>query len=202
MSFDDLHNKPVVHIRNWWVEEGRLHGEVYGHPGNANGQFPDGSPIVTSPIKEMKLDRHVIETLNTVYHLEGPFLNIKKVGEPPAPLAEADNPLRPLKVYISGPITGKPNLNREAFDREEAFWRNRGFDVFNPQSIPAPKAGLTAKQVWQYYMRKCIAALLLCAWIVMLPGWDESDGAHEEHRIARMLGLTIRFSDDNSSGDE
>jgi hypothetical protein len=43
------------------------------------------------------------------------------------------------RIFISGPITGKPNLNREAFNAEERLLREAGYETFNPHSIAPPE---------------------------------------------------------------
>ncbi len=98
-----------------------------------------------------------------------------------------------MKIYISGPITGVKNLNKPAFDAEEARLRGLGFDVFNPQSIAPPKENLEGRALWRYYMRECVRNIPDCDAIMMLPGWQVSDGATEERRIALMLGLEVQY---------
>jgi hypothetical protein len=95
-----------------------------------------------------------------------------------------------MKIYISGPITGRPNLNKKAFE-DIAIALSGKFDFFNPHEIPPPPDPLEGKALWQYYMRECVKELPGCTHIFMLRDWFESDGALEEHRIARMLGLTV-----------
>jgi hypothetical protein len=101
-----------------------------------------------------------------------------------------------MKIYISGPITGRPNGNKDAFDRAEETMHSRGHTTFNPQSIPAPTKEVKlqgSRAVWQYYMRECVRYLPTCEMIYMLPGWFESEGATEELRLARLLGLRVVF---------
>ena len=105
------------------------------------------------------------------------------------------------RVYISGPITGIPNLNRDAFDHEERLLREAGYEVFNPQSIAPPnwvareywtEKGLDPElETWRYYMAICVGQIPLCDSMRMLPHWQNSKGAVWEHRIASMLGLEI-----------
>ena len=112
------------------------------------------------------------------------------------------------RVYISGPITGKPNLNRDAFDHEERLLREAGYTTFNPFSIAEPSleqqekwhgewqfyGGVTPEErLWRYYMRICVGQIPLCDEMRMLPDWQNSKGAVWEHRIAKMLGLEITY---------
>lgn len=88
-------------------------------------------------------------------------------------------------VYISGPMSGLPELNHPAFDAMAELLDDLGYGrVFNP-------ADVTAQSSWEAFMRVDIAALVDCHVIVMLPDWQASRGARLEHHIARELGLTV-----------
>jgi hypothetical protein len=92
-----------------------------------------------------------------------------------------------LKAYISGPMTGRPELNFPAFHAAAAALRAQGFDVVNPAELNTdPKAG------WHACMRQDIKALCDCNLLVLLPGWEDSKGAHIELNLAHRLGLVVR----------
>lgn len=96
---------------------------------------------------------------------------------------------RALRIYISGPITGMPKLNRPAFEAAAEQIRAAGFLPVNPfELIDQDRA---AREGWQWsdYMRVDIAALCECDAIVLLDGWMLSDGAQLEQRIASALGM-------------
>jgi hypothetical protein len=95
------------------------------------------------------------------------------------------------KVYISGPITGLPELNKPAFDAYAHALSVQGIGYFNPHAIPPPTENLEEKALWQYYMRLCVKALPDCSEIHMLNGWEASSGARWEKSIAEMLGLHV-----------
>lgn len=99
------------------------------------------------------------------------------------------------RVYISGPITGLPDLNKHEFNKAALNMTLIGVDYFNPQDIPPPKENLEGKALWRYYMRECVKELPSCSHIFMLRGWYRSEGATEEHRIAKMLGLLIEYQE-------
>lgn len=89
-------------------------------------------------------------------------------------------------TYISGPMTGLPDFNRQAFlDAEKKLTKN-GFVCFNPARV-----FLDDDATWEDYMREDIKALLECQSVFMLPGWEGSRGALLEHAIAESLGLII-----------
>lgn len=91
------------------------------------------------------------------------------------------------RVYLSGPITGKPALNKPAFDLAEVMLKASGYRVINPFEVaPNPKT-------WEEAMREDIAALLTCEAIALLPGWESSRGAKLERHIALQLGMREIF---------
>lgn len=91
------------------------------------------------------------------------------------------------RIYIAGKMTGEPEFNFPAFNAVAITLRAQGYDVVNPAE--------NNDTTWPYerYMRRAIEALLTCDSIVMLPGWDRSNGARMEHLIATNLGLTISY---------
>lgn len=91
-----------------------------------------------------------------------------------------------MKIYISGPITGKPNLNREAFAQAAEAIRAAGHEAVNPHEITAP---LGDDAPWEEYMKIDIAALVTCDAILLLEGWQGSKGARLENKIARKLKI-------------
>lgn len=91
-------------------------------------------------------------------------------------------------IYISGPMTGLPNLNRSAFNTVAALLRDAGHTVINPVEIGE---SLPAGATWHDFMRADIAALCRADTLVLLPGWERSAGAQLELHIAHRLGLEI-----------
>jgi len=99
------------------------------------------------------------------------------------------------KVYIAGKITGLPT--REVvtkFQKEEMRLRLSGYEPINPveicKDIPSSAKHST-------FMKKCIAELAKCDYILLLPCWKESKGAKAEEYISRkILEITeIKFYD-------
>ena len=89
------------------------------------------------------------------------------------------------KLYVSGAITGMPDLNRVLFSNATEKLREMGFDVVNPHEICA---GISADE-WSKCMQICIIALVACSVMILLPGWQESRGATLEYTIATALGI-------------
>lgn len=86
-------------------------------------------------------------------------------------------------VYISGPMTGKPNHNHEAFMEAEKFLRKIGFNVWNPAYNP--REGYE----WEDYMKVDLVGLLSCDLIFLLDGWEDSRGAKLEKYIADEMKI-------------
>jgi hypothetical protein len=91
------------------------------------------------------------------------------------------------RVYLSGPMTGLPELNFPAFHAEADRLRGLGYDVVNPAEIN-PDASMP----WSECMRADIKALCDCDVIALLPGWGASSGAHLELHIAHRIGLQVK----------
>jgi hypothetical protein len=91
------------------------------------------------------------------------------------------------KVYISGPITGKPYGNADLFGQAAAWVTHQGHIPINPHWLKHNHG-----KTWLEYMREDLKAMMDCDEILMLPGFTESKGAMVEHELARALGLPIK----------
>ena len=91
------------------------------------------------------------------------------------------------KIYVSGPMTGLPDLNFPAFFEAESRWRKLGWEVFNP----ARNFGGDITRPRHVYMREDIGLVLKADAITMLPGWENSDGAKLEHAVVLAIGLPV-----------
>ena len=95
-----------------------------------------------------------------------------------------ETPKRP-KLYVAGPISGLPDLNRMTFRNCTKRLRDLGYLVVNPHEICFD---LNA-DLWTQCMRRCISKLMECDLIILLPGWQNSKGANMEVNLARQLGM-------------
>lgn len=95
------------------------------------------------------------------------------------------------KIYISGPMTGLPEYNFPSFHAAAARLRQCGHDVVSPAEINPETGG-----DWHNYLRADIKALCDCDAIALLPGWQNSQGAHLELHLAHRLGLEIGTVDE------
>lgn len=103
-----------------------------------------------------------------------------------------------MKVYISGPMTGKPALNGKEFYEAEAQIMDAGKIAINPHRIShdvelkCSELGTIA--TYEDYMKADLSALLNeCSMVYMLNGWKDSPGARVEHDVAKICGLEIIY---------
>ena len=90
------------------------------------------------------------------------------------------------KIYLSGPMTGLPELNFPAFHAEASRLRALGFEVVNPADLnPEPNTG------WHECMRNDLKALLDCDALALLDGWQRSAVVNLEMHIANHVGIQI-----------
>jgi len=90
------------------------------------------------------------------------------------------------RIYLSGPMTGLPNLNFPAFNSAAAALRGKGLDVINPAEI-----NVEGEKTWHACVRADIKALCDCDTLCLLPGWENSSGAHIELNLAHRFGMRI-----------
>lgn len=101
-----------------------------------------------------------------------------------------------MKVYISGPINGRENGNRAAFNEAMQSIIKLGLEPVNPHLVAKGHAGHcrgeevgTDGHGYGCYMKPDLIAMLECDAVVFLPGWKYSKGATVEHAVAQICGL-------------
>lgn len=90
------------------------------------------------------------------------------------------------RIYISGPMTGLPELNFPAFHAAAKALRALGYEVVNPAEVNPDST-----KPWQQCMRDDIRALCDCDATALMEGWEASKGAHLELHIAHRLGMEV-----------
>lgn len=98
--------------------------------------------------------------------------------------------VKPMRIYISGPMTGLPNNNVDAFEKAELDLKGEGFFVVNPA-----KNGLPPIATWKQHMVRDIENLLTCEAIFFLKGWEKSKGARIEACVASTATMKMFFQE-------
>lgn len=94
-----------------------------------------------------------------------------------------------MKVYVSGPITGVADLNRDAFKAAETALRVHGYDPLNPHEV-IPNSDTAS---WEECLRADIAALVTeCDGIALIDGWETSRGSKLEIQVGMALNMKVQ----------
>ena len=99
------------------------------------------------------------------------------------------------RIYIAGPMAGKPDLNRAEFDKAEQFidQSSRYASIgFNPHQV-ARMLGWNERTPVTMIAHTLLLDLFNCDAIYMLRGWEQSKGATAEHAVAKWIGLEIIY---------
>lgn len=91
------------------------------------------------------------------------------------------------RIYISGPITGIPDLNKNEFEKYENILTRTGYEVVNPLKLIKENE----KYQWQHYMSIDISMMMTCDTIVVLDNWSQSRGAKIEVSLSYFLGKRV-----------
>lgn len=95
-----------------------------------------------------------------------------------------------MRLYLSGPITGVPELNKPAFTVAASRLRAGGHTVVNPHEIGSPSELMLP---WADYLRADLIAMLQGVdAVAVLPWWHNSRGARLEVHVARALGWQVK----------
>lgn len=86
-----------------------------------------------------------------------------------------------MTAYIAGPITKRLNTYKYAFADAQMVLEFLGYKVLNPAWLPK---GLKDED----YQRIDDAMLQTADVVVLLKGWERSNGARREARLAEKLG--------------
>lgn len=91
-----------------------------------------------------------------------------------------------MRIYISGPMTGLPNLNKDKFNEMERMIKELGHEVINPAKLELP---LSCSH--DDYLSIDIPLVSLSDAICLLEGWENSEGAQEEYTHACHIGKEV-----------
>jgi hypothetical protein len=100
------------------------------------------------------------------------------------------------KLYIAGPMRGYDQFNFPAFDRAARLLRDRFHTVINPAELDR-ELGFdeTLNELGNFNLKAAmvrdVQAIIDSDGIVLLPGWEDSEGAKFERQVAEQLGRRI-----------
>jgi uncharacterized protein DUF4406 len=98
------------------------------------------------------------------------------------------------RIYIAGPMRGYDNYNFPAFFAAEEHFGELGYLVLNPARMDM-ESGQPVSMVTLHdrrsVVRRDLNAILDADEIALLYGWQGSDGATAERRVARWLKLPV-----------
>ena len=97
-----------------------------------------------------------------------------------------ETPVPQRKIYIAGPMTGLIDANRPAFHLHAFKVAQAGHVALNPAVLPD---GLQHHE----YMAICKPMVEIADEVHMLPGWEPSKGAMQEHQWATAMGKEVLF---------
>ena len=112
-----------------------------------------------------------------------------------------------MKIYIAGPMRGKYNYNFENFDRATALWRGWGHEVISPADQDRElgnviehdccECGYTVDMnpekpmSLEDFMRIDLPLVASVDAVVLLEGWERSEGSKHEVRTAIACGVAL-----------
>lgn len=89
-----------------------------------------------------------------------------------------------MRLYVIGPVTGRENLNRAAFEEARAKLERAGYTVTIPHDFIPSDAS------YELAMRMSLGLISTGRGnVAMLDGWDDSPGARLENSVATACGI-------------
>lgn len=117
------------------------------------------------------------------------------------------------KMYISAPMTGKKDFNRETFNQGCLMATELGFvpicplsmDAFNSENVMRAMAKMLNRSleesVWIFCICRDIVEIAKCQAILFMKGWEKSYGCGVEYLVARRLGIDLYFETEDDDED-
>jgi hypothetical protein len=94
------------------------------------------------------------------------------------------------RFYLSGPMSGYPGFNADAFQAATDVLRARGYIVASPHES---LVGSDTDAAWNVAVRSDLAVMLACDAVILLKGWPQSKGARLELQTALGLGMPVFY---------
>ena len=102
-------------------------------------------------------------------------------------------------IYLASPYSdADPEIEAARFDavcRAAAALMRDGLIVFSPIAHSHPIARFGLPKTWAFWSRYDSEILARCdeLWVLMLPGWDRSQGVLAEMDLANKFGIPVRL---------
>ena len=97
--------------------------------------------------------------------------------------------MKPLTIFISGPITGMSNNNHKAFEFAERIVKERGHIAYNP--LKFEEHYTRPNDSWEGFMKRDIPYLMKADIMVTLPGHELSKGCKVERMLCETLKIPV-----------
>lgn len=90
-------------------------------------------------------------------------------------------------VYLTGPMAGLPNNNREQFEKAMRLL-NEQFQYVSIVPVPDDGVSVTPEQ----FARDNAANMLMnCREVITMPDWESSPGAKRDVEVARLFDIPV-----------
>lgn len=90
-----------------------------------------------------------------------------------------------MKYYLAGPMSGLPDFNYPHFELAALLLREQGLEIYSPHEDNHEPG---SEEYGAYFLRG-LRKLLYCHAIIMLQGWERSEGAMLEFKVATKIGM-------------
>lgn len=100
----------------------------------------------------------------------------------------------PIRVFLSGPMTGIKDYNFPLFNHVAEVFRKCGYEVVNPVDICKKykkERVLSDKSVFDAMIAEQQESERTCNALVLLPGWENSKGVRLELKTAIEQNMRI-----------
>ena len=106
---------------------------------------------------------------------------------------------RTMKIFIAGPMRGYENYNFKKFDYTQKLLEEKGYDVVNPARISRKfkeKDVNSDINIYNEMVNQQQEAEKTCNTILLLDGWQWSEGARLEVKTAANLEMQFLLESD------
>lgn len=100
-----------------------------------------------------------------------------------------------MRVYLSGPMKGRPEGNVPAFARCTKELRSLGYDVVSPHEI-FQEGDVGEPADYDKCLRDDIRELMTCQAIVVMDDWEKSNGVRIELVASLLTGIRMIHYED------